>query len=256
MHSCLYVGHVRHRRRVPKEHRFRYGLYMVYLDLDELPMLLKDRVLRGTRFAPLSFRREDHLNGPQTSLADAVRDLVDEQTGKRPAGPIRLLTGLRCFGYYFSPVNLYYCFDPDGETVEAVVAEVSNTPWRETHYYVLSDANRVGPSGELHFSHPKVFHVSPFMQMDLQYDWQLSSPGSRLAVEITNRHGTETVFQAGLTLSQRSLGRWPLFRMLFRYPWMTGRVALAIYYQAFRLWRKKCPFYPHPKHHNRPARSQ
>jgi len=256
MHSCLYVGHVRHRRRVPKEHRFRYGLYMVYLDLDELPTLLADGVFRTARFAPLSFRREDHLDGPQTSLADAVRKLVKEQTGKCPAGPIRLLTGLRCFGYYFSPLNLYYCFDPDGETVEAVVAEVSNTPWRETHYYVLSGANRVGPSGELHFSHLKDFHVSPFMEMDLQYEWQLNQPGSRLAVEITNRQGRETVFQAGLTLSQWPLDRWQLFRMLFRYPWMTGRVALAIYYQAFRLWRKKCPFYPHPKHHSRPARSQ
>ena len=163
------------------------------------------------------------------------------------------MTGLRCFGYYFSPLNLFYCFDPNGKTVETVVAEVSNTPWRETHYYVLSDANRVGTSGRLHFSHPKGFHVSPFMKMDLQYEWQLSQPGSRLAVEITNRQGTETVFQAGLTLSQRSLGRWPLFRMLFRYPWMTGRVALAIYYQAFRLWRKKCPFYPHPRHRSRPA---
>jgi DUF1365 family protein len=238
---------------VPKEHRFRYGLYMVYLDLDELPMLLKDRVLRAARFAPLSFRRADHLNGGQTSLVDAVRNLVDERTGHRPAGPIRLLTGLRCFGYYFSPLNLFYCFDPNGKTVETVVAEVSNTPWRETHYYMLSDANRVGTSGQLHFSHPKGFHVSPFMEMDLHYEWHLSQPGSRLAVEITNRQGTETVFQAGLTLSQRSLGRWTLFRMLFRYPWMTGRVALAIYYQAFRLWRKKCPFYPHPRHRSRPA---
>jgi DUF1365 family protein len=226
---------------------------MVYLDLDELPSLLADKVLRTARFAPLSFRRQDHLGGSEVSLAEAVRDLVDEQTGQRPAGPIRLLTGLRCFGYYFSPLNLYYCFEREGETVETVVAEVSNTPWRETHCYVLSDVNRVGPPGKLYFAHPKGFHVSPFMEMDLQYDWQLSQPGSRLAVEITNRQGTETVFQAGLTLSRRSLGRWPLSRMLFRYPWMTGRVALAIYCQAFHLWRKKCPLYPHPKHRSRPT---
>jgi DUF1365 family protein len=91
------------------------------------------------------------------------------------------------------------------------------------------------------------------MAMDLQYDWQLNQPGSRLAVEITSRKGTETAFQAGLTLSQRPIGRSQLIRMLLRYPWMTGRVVLAIYYQAFRLWRKKCPFYPHPKHQSRPA---
>jgi len=252
MHSCIYVGHVRHRRYIPREHRFRYGLYMVYLDLDELPALMKDGILRRARFAPLSFRREDHLSGPQASLAEAVRDLVDDQTSKRPTGPIRLLTGLRCFGYYFSPLNLYYCFDPKDETVETVVAEVSNTPWRETHCYVLSDANRVGQSGDLRFSHPKGFHVSPFMGMDLQYDWELSQPDSRLAVEITNRQGTELVFQAGLTLSQRALGRSHLVRLLLQYPWMTGRVVLAIYYQALRLWMKRCPFYPHPRQHARP----
>ena len=90
------------------------------------------------------------------------------------------------------------------------------------------------------------------MGMDLQYDWELSQPDSRLAVEITNRQGTELVFQAGLTLSQRALGRSHLVRLLLQYPWMTGRVVLAIYYQALRLWMKRCPFYPHPRQHARP----
>lgn len=256
MHSCIYVGRVYHRRYAPVEHRFRYGLYMLYLDLDELPALLRDRVLRRARFAPLSFRHEDHLSGAQPSLPETVRDLVDDQTSKRPTGPIRLLTGLRCFGYYFSPLNLYYCFDATGETVETVVAEVSNTPWRETHHYVLSDANRVGQSDKLRFSHPKDFHVSPFMGMDLQYDWRLSQPGSQLGVQITNRHENETVFEASLTLARRELVRSQLVRMLLRYPWMTGRIVLGIYYQAFRLWRKKCPFCPHPKHRGRPADAQ
>jgi DUF1365 family protein len=229
---------------------------MMYLDLDDVPALLRDGVLRGARFATLSFRREDHLGSPRTSLAEAVRDLVDEQTGKRPMGPIRLLTGLRCFGYYFSPLNLYYCFDVEGKSVETVVAEVSNTPWRETHCYVLSEGNRANQSGELRFSHPKDFHVSPFMNMDVQYHWQLSQPGPELVVEISNRQGNEPLFHAELTLSRRKLSRWQLKRLLLRYPWMTGRIVLAIYYQAFRLWRKKCPFYPHPKHHGRPAKAQ
>ena len=253
MHSCIYVGHVHHRRYSPRDHRFRYGLYMLYLDLDELPGLLRDGVLRGARFAPLSFRRENHLSGSQQPLAEAVRELVEEQTGRRPTGPIRLLTGLRCFGYYFSPLNLYYCFGPDDKTVETVVAEVSNTPWRETHHYVLSDGNRTGQAGELRFSHPKGFHVSPFMQMDVQYDWRLTQPGSRLAAQITNRQESETVFKASLALVRRELGRRQLVRMLLRYPWMAGRIVLAIHYQAFRLWRKKCPFYPHPKYRSRPA---
>ena len=230
------------------EHRFRYRLYMLYLDLGELPELINQGVLRQARFAPLSFRPEDHLGVPEQSLADAVGDLVEERTGNRPAGPIRLLTGLRCFGYYFSPLNLYYCFDLADETLQTVVAEVSNTPWRETHYYVLSNANRIGQSGELHFAHPKGFHVSPFMGMDLHYDWQLSHPDSQLTVQIANRNESDGVFEARLALDRRQLSKVQLVRLLLRYPWMTGRIMTGIYYQAFRLWRKKCPYYPHPEH--------
>jgi DUF1365 family protein len=223
---------------------------MLYLDLDELPALIGDGVLRSARFAPLSFRREDHLGPLQRPLAEAVRDLVAEHNARLPTGPIRLLTGLRCFGYYFSPLNLYYCFDPNDDTPIAVVAEVSNTPWRETHYYVLSHLNRTEESDELRFSHAKDFHVSPFMQMDLQYDWRLTRPGFRLSAQIATRRGDETIFEAGLALTRRQLGRPQLLRLLLRYPWMTGRIVAAIYYQAFRLWRKKCPFYLHPKHGN------
>ena len=130
MHSCIYVGRVQHRRFSPAEHRFRYGLNLVYLDLDELPQLLRSGLfLYSSRFSPGSFCRDDHLGDPATPLADAVRELVAAETGDRPEGPIRLLTQLRRYGYYFSPLNLYYCFDRDGEDVEAVVAEVSNTPW-------------------------------------------------------------------------------------------------------------------------------
>jgi len=128
------------------------------------------------------------------------------------------------------------------------VAEVSNTPWRETHHYVLSDANRIGKSDDLRFSHDKAFHVSPFMDMDCRYEWRLTTPDSRLAARITNSLEGERVFQAELALSRRELTRSNMRRMLFKYPWMTGRIVSAIYYQAFRLWRKGCPFYPHPKH--------
>jgi len=252
MHSCIYVGRIHHRRHVPLEHGFRYRLYMLYVDLDELPRVRRGWLLPEARFAPVAFRRDDHMKGTQSSLSDAVRELVESRTGERPAGPIRLLTGPRCFGYYFSPLNLYYCFDPGGGSVRAVVAEVSNTPWREVHYYVLSDGNRTGESGELCFTHPKDFHVSPFMDMDLRYDWRLCQPGSRLAVEIDNFRQDELVFEARLELTRRELRRTRLLRMLLQHPWMTGRIIQGIYFQAFRLWRKKCPFYPHPEHLSRP----
>ena len=253
MHSCIYVGKIHHRRYLPTEHQFRYGLYMLYLDLEELPGLLRTRVLSSARFAPVSFCQEDHLGSASRPLAEAVGDLVEEHTHRRPTGPIRLLTGLRCLGYYFSPLNLYYCFDAEDMAAETVVAEVSNTPWRETHYYVLSDGKTENPAGELRFSHPKGFHVSPFMQLDLRYDWRLTQPGSRVTVEITNHEDDRRLFRAGLSLSRRELSRAQLRRVLLCYPWMTGRIVGAIYYQAFRLWRKKCPFYPHPKQARQPA---
>lgn len=141
MHSCIYVGQVQHRRFNPTEHRFRYGLNLVYLDLDELPRLLSSGLfLFSSRFSPGSICRDDHLGNPATTLAESVRELVATETGVVPDGPIRLLTQLRRYGYYFSPLNLYYCFEQDGVHVEAVVAEVSNTPWRQHHYYVLWQA--------------------------------------------------------------------------------------------------------------------
>ena len=252
MHSCIYVGQVQHRRFSPRGHRFRYGLNLMYLDLDELPQLLrKGPFLYSARFSPGSFCRDDHLGDPATPLTDSVRDLVAAETGDRPEGPIRLLTQLRQYGYYFSPVNLYYCFDREDKAVEAVVAEVSNTPWLERHCYVLWQGNRVGPTDRLRFRHRKGFHVSPFMDMDFDYHWRLNEPGEQLKVYLANHRAGERVFAADMVLHRRPLTRSQVVRSWLRYPWMTGQVVFAIYYQALRLWMKKCPYYPHPQ--TRPA---
>ncbi len=250
MNSCLYQGYVRHRRRSPVEHGFRYGLYLLYLDLDELPRLLEGGygLGRGALSAG-AFRRRDHLGNPQLPLANAVQDLLEERTGHRPAGPIRLLTPLCNWGYYFSPLSLYYCFDPAGQTVDSVLAEVTNTPWRERHWYVLWEGNRLGGLSRLRFRHPKTFHVSPFLDMDLEYEWNLHTPGEQLSASITNYRGRERLFDAGLLLKRRRLNRWNMLRALARFPWMSVRVMQAIHWQAFRLWWKKCPAYAHPKHH-------
>jgi DUF1365 family protein len=224
----------------------------VYLDLDELPRLLRSGLfLYSSRFSPGSFCRDDHFGDPATPLADAVRDLVAAETGVRPGGPVRLLTQLRRYGYYFSPLNLYYCFDRDGEDVEAVVAEVSNTPWRERRCYVLWQGNRIGPTDRLRFRHRKDFHVSPFMDMDFDYHWQLSKPEESLKVVLANHRNGQRLFAADMVLHRRPLTRGQIIRTWLRYPWMTGQVVLAIYYEALRLWMKKCPYYPHPG--NRPA---
>jgi len=249
VHSCIYTGHVRHRRLTPAEHVFRYKLYLVYLDLEELPALLEGGYgLYRTRFSPASFCRADHLGDPRVPLADAVRNLVQQRAGWRPVGPIRLLTLLRNWGYYFCPLCLYYCFDRSGQTVDAVVAEVSNTPWNERHWYVLHGGNRIGEPSQLRFRHPKGFHVSPFMDMDMLYHWHLRAPGARSHVAIVNSRADRRPFDVSLALKRRDLSRWSMLRSLVRHPWMSARVIQAIYWQAFRLWRKQCPHYAHPKY--------
>ena len=253
MFSCIYEGHVRHRRLSPVKHRFRYGLYLLYLDLEELPSLLKGGLgLSQARFSPASFCRQDHLGNPATPLAESVRGLVKERTGWEPTGPIRLLTLLRCFGYYFNPLSLYYCFEPAGQILEAVVAEVTNTPWLERHWYVLWDGNRIGQPHQLRFRHRKGFHVSPFMDMSADYEWNLSRPGPRLSAFIVVSRAGRRFFDVGMTFRRRELSRGSMAYTLLRHPCMTLRVSQAIYWQAARLRWKKCPFFHHPKYSDVP----
>ncbi len=249
MQSCLYVGHVQHRRLLPAKNEFRYRLYLAYLDLEELPELIGRRSgIQGTKFAPASFLRSDHLGNPRSSLSESVRDLVEQRGDRRPTGPIRLLTFLRHWGYSFSPLSLYYCFEEGGEQVDAVVAEVSNTPWLEHHWYVLDDRIRESFGPELQFRHPKGFHVSPFMNMNMDYSWRLSRPAKQLTVSIENHPEEQRpFFEVNLILKRRELNRANLRHLLMTHPWMSGQVVFYIYWQAFRLWRKRCPYYPHPE---------
>ena len=254
MHSCIYEGVVTHRRHEPVVHQFQYRLFMVYLDLGELPQFVgPGGLIACSRYASRSFLRSDHLFNNFQSLETEVREIVLQQSGTVPKGPIRLLTQLRYFGTHFSPLNLFYVYDEQDEHVQYIVAEVSNTPWQERHCYVLWEGNRNYKPSELHFSHPKQFHVSPFMEMDLEYRWQLTSPGTHLSVQLENLNDSRQLFSAHMELKRRVLDSKQLRRMTFRYPLMSLQIIAAIYYQALKLWWKKCPVYRHPKKQNNPA---
>ncbi len=267
--SAVYEGWVRHRRFDPVEHEFRYRLYLTYLDLGELPELLDPFPLFSARRpAPARFRREDYMGDPERPLAECARDAVEAQTGARPAGPVRLLTGLRVLGHAFNPISLYYCFDPAAERVEAIVADVNNIPWGESHPYVLSRGERRGPvlGAEL----DKRLHVSPLMAMDQTYAFRASEPGPTLSVHIESRPthpkvqrvcgdierkrvapraggATGKQFDATLSLRRRELSRGLMARMLLRYPAMSLQVVARIYAQALRLRLRGAERFPHPE---------
>jgi uncharacterized protein len=259
--SAVYEGWVRHRRFEPVEHEFRYRLFLMYLDLGELPEVLDPYPgFSARRHAAARFRREDFMGDPAGPLDECARDAVEAATGSRPAGPVRLLAGLRYFGHSFNPVSFYYCFDAAAERVEAVVADVRNIPWGERHPYVLARGKRRGTvlADELE----KTFHVSPLMGMDQTYAFRAGEPGGRLTVHIESRpretapeadnrplsrSRRSRTFDATLSLRRRELSRRTLVGLLARYPAMSLQTVAKIYAQSLRLKLKGARYHPHPE---------
>jgi DUF1365 family protein len=254
--SALYEGTVRHRRFTPSRHEFESPIVMTLLDIDELTLLDHLPLWSRRRAAPMHFRRRDYLDGTDRPLRDALGEVIEREIGRRPTGPIRMLTHLRTWGWVFNPITVYWCFadgadrtsgDETGPTPDIVVLEVTNTPWKERHWYVI-EAEQVKGRGLVF---PKELHVSPFMPMNLDYRFSFttpdSAPGSTLGVRLELLRAGRKVFDADLELVRRALTPRAAVDVLARHPLQTIRVSLGIHTQALRLLAKRVPLVSHPR---------
>ncbi|SDK47170.1 hypothetical protein SAMN04487954_11735 [Billgrantia gudaonensis] len=241
--SRLYRGTLRHRRFVPLHHAFHYRLWMLWLDLDELPGLF-DGVpgFSARRPALARYRREDYLSPHGPALAEVARSEVARQLGSAPAGRVCLLTQLRTLGSGFNPLSLYYLHD-EADQLRAVLGEVTNTPWGErTRYACAVDPRRHSHGAQF----AKALHVSPFHPMDMTYRWRFNTPGEALLLHMENWKAGERHFDATLTLTGAPATRRALLAALASQPAMNFATRLGIHWQALRLWLKGVPIHDHP----------
>lgn len=237
--SSLMTGKVQHTRHSPTKHQFSYSIFMACINLDELPELQKKVGFFGTQWWQWArFKRSDYLGEGDLKLA--VQDKVFQLTGERLFGKVMMVCHLRYLGIYFSPVNFYYLYDEQGEW-RYLLAEVSNTPWNERHYYVLNASDGFDKS----WKHNKAFHVSPFNPIDQSYVWKLKPLSERLFVHL-ECHRKNKEFDATLALKAKDFTTLNLAKELIKMPIQTIKVVAGIYWQALKLFIKKTPIYQHP----------
>ncbi|HLG92271.1 MAG TPA: DUF1365 family protein [Acidimicrobiales bacterium] len=249
--SAVYEGVVTHRRPGPSGRAFTYRVTMPLLGLGELDELCRVHPLWSCRApAPAWIRRGDFLGDPRQPLEGAVRDLVAARTGRTPEGPVCLLANPRLWGWQFNPISCYFCLDPAGRQVEALVAEVTNTPWHQRHCYV------VGPPGT--YLLDKRLHVSPFLGPELSYRLSYEAPAEslKLSISVAGEGGEE--LWAAVALRRRRADRPALASLVWR-PWLGAPgVSARIYRQAGALWLAGYRFHRHPgrRRHRRLAGSR
>ncbi|WP_404343933.1 DUF1365 domain-containing protein [Pseudoalteromonas mariniglutinosa] len=240
MNSAIYIGDIRHRRFAVKSHSFKQPLYMMWVDLKHYTELDDIHPWLGSKgVKPLKFSQADYLKSPyatQHSVLKRALDKISELGVEEQFSNVFMLGQLRCFGIYFSPVNFFFYQNRQGEFTY-MVAEVSNTPWNERHYYLIPLDKKV--------NFKKVFSVSPFMNLDMDYHWNIRINNEHTMIHIANKKEAALLFDATLRLQKQQLNKHNITALLKQFPAMTWSIFRGIYVHAFKLFCKRVPFIGH-----------
>lgn len=240
--SALYIGAVTHRRKRPRVHGLRSRVFWMLLDLDEIDTLAERlRLFSRNRFNALSFHDRDHGAGTGEPLRDQVeRHLAS--AGLETGGAIRLFCMPRVLGYVFNPLSIYFCHRRDGE-LQALIYQVHNT-FKERHSYLIPAAARDGQA--LTQQCAKRFHVSPFLDMDMTYEFRVTGPHERIAVVIHGADRDGPIITAALAGTRAPITDAGLIALLVSHPLLTLKVIAAIHWHAVKLWWKGIKIRTHP----------
>jgi DUF1365 family protein len=238
--SALYIGSVMHRRMAPRPHRLRYRAFWLLIDLDETDALDRLRLFSRDRFNLVSFHERDHGDGKGRLRAYVERTLT-EHSVDWDGGRIALLCMPRILGYVFNPLSIYFCYRPDG-SLAALLYEVRNT-FGQMHSYLLPVATR---TGLVHQHCAKAFYVSPFLGMDLTYDFRVAPPSDKVSVVVSAASPRGPVLVASVVGARRRLSDRALALALLTQPLLTLKVVGAIHWEALKIWLKGIPLEPRP----------
>lgn len=236
MRSAVYEGTVYHKRLRPRLHAFRYRVFSLLIDLDELPALHgRLRLFSHNRWNLFSFLDRDHGTDRPKSLSGWVHERLRGVGIEIPDGRIALLSYPRILGYVFNPLTVYFCRRADGG-LAAIIYEVHNT-FGERHAYVLP----VDGNGTVRQDCRKAFYVSPFNDVSGSYAFNVTPPADLVSIHIDQADNGGKLFQAGFSGRRSELSDRALLGLALRYPLMTVKVIAAIHWQALRLLLKGVP---------------
>jgi DUF1365 family protein len=247
INSCLYKANVMHHRLAPKDHRFHYSIFMFYLDLDEIDGLARRlKFMSRNRFNLFNFRDKDHLQlpkeNPDTSknIREHITDYLQYNKLNIGKGRIMVLTNLCTLGYQFNPVSFYFCYDEQDKPVCSIV-EICNTFLEMKPYFLGADTMH---EDQFKLNTTKYFYVSPFIDMDTNFDFDLHIPGEKLQLKIDDydKDG-KRFFISTLSGTRKPLKDSTLLLYFFSFPLITLKVIGLIHLQALKLWLKKLPYH-------------